>query len=586
MRSRRPAPRSPPSSDAGPATSSSRAAAPRPTTSRSRASRSRTRAAGTSSSRRSSTRRCSSRPRTSPACTASRSTRSTVDAGGLVHPEALARVIRPDTTLVSVQLANNEIGTVQPVAELAAIAHASGALDAHGCRAGGGLAPALARRARRRRALARRPQGRRTEGHRRARSCAAGSRSSRCCTAAARSAAGARAPRTWPAPWRSPPRSGSPRPSERMPRPASARSAPSSSRRVDDRRCPAPCSRATPCDRLPGTVSFVFPGTSGEAVLLELERDGVICSSGSACAAGSDEPSHVLTAIGVPAELAQTAVRFTLGAETTRRRRRGGRGSGRPGSVGGARYREAMTDPTAIPADDDADRGRRGAGRRRGGSRRGAPRGLASRRHADRRVRARSVVRGTDAVSMRSDRSHRIGNSASRRGLTLHSTHLPGAAVRRHRLDAISVTERAVPDLTAGRAPPHPRRARADAARPSHRRRGAATARATRASSGCCSPPPSSSSSTRRSWASRSPTSSPTSASRISAGAVAHHRVHAHDGGRDPDHGLPAAAVRDPPDLHRRDEPLLHRHAASPRSRPASRSCCSPASCRRAARPS
>ncbi|MDF2575681.1 MAG: cysteine desulfurase [Agromyces sp.] len=50
-----------------------------------------------------------------------------VDDHGLVHPEALARVIRPDTTLVSVQLANNEIGTVQPIAELAAIAHASGA---------------------------------------------------------------------------------------------------------------------------------------------------------------------------------------------------------------------------------------------------------------------------------------------------------------------------------------------------------------------------------------------------------------------------------------------------------------------------
>jgi cysteine desulfurase len=72
-----------------------------------------------------------------------------------------------------------------------------------------------------------------------------------------------------------------------------------------------------PARRLPGTVSFVFPGTSGEAVLLELERDGVICSSGSACAAGSDEPSHVLTAIGVPAELAHTAVRFTLGGEST-----------------------------------------------------------------------------------------------------------------------------------------------------------------------------------------------------------------------------------------------------------------------------
>ena len=117
--------------------------------------------------------------------------------------------------------------------------------------------------------------------------------------------------------------------------------------------CRAPCSPATPCGGCPGTVSFVFPGTSGEAVLLELERDGVICSSGSACAAGSDEPSHVLTAIGVPAELAQTAVRFTLGAETTADDDRGGRGSGRPGGVGGPRYREVMTDPTPIPADDD-----------------------------------------------------------------------------------------------------------------------------------------------------------------------------------------------------------------------------------------
>ncbi|HEY1106576.1 MAG TPA: cysteine desulfurase, partial [Agromyces sp.] len=59
------------------------------------------------------------------------------------------------------------------------------------------------------------------------------------------------------------------------------------------------------------------PGTSGEAVLLELERDGVVCSSGSACAAGRDDPSHVLTAMGVPAEIAQTAVRFTLGSATT-----------------------------------------------------------------------------------------------------------------------------------------------------------------------------------------------------------------------------------------------------------------------------
>ena len=55
----------------------------------------------------------------------------------------------------------------------------------------------------------------------------------------------------------------------------------------------------------------------GEAVLLDLERRGIICSSGSACAAGSDEPSHVLIAMGIPAELAQTAVRFTLSESTT-----------------------------------------------------------------------------------------------------------------------------------------------------------------------------------------------------------------------------------------------------------------------------
>ena len=64
--------------------------------------------------------------------------------------------------------------------------------------------------------------------------------------------------------------------------------------------------------RLPGTASFTFAGTSGEAILLELERRGVVSSSGSACAAGSDEPSHVLVAMGIPPEVAQTAVRFTF----------------------------------------------------------------------------------------------------------------------------------------------------------------------------------------------------------------------------------------------------------------------------------
>ena len=72
-----------------------------------------------------------------------------------------------------------------------------------------------------------------------------------------------------------------------------------------------------PTHRLPGNASFCFPGTSGEAVLLQLEERGFLCSSGSACAAGRDEPSQVLLAMGISPEIAQTAVRLTLSDEIT-----------------------------------------------------------------------------------------------------------------------------------------------------------------------------------------------------------------------------------------------------------------------------
>ena len=72
-----------------------------------------------------------------------------------------------------------------------------------------------------------------------------------------------------------------------------------------------------PVDRLPGSASFCFPGVAGETVLLELERRGIVCSSGSACAAGSSEPSAVLTALGIPADVALTAVRFSLQHDTS-----------------------------------------------------------------------------------------------------------------------------------------------------------------------------------------------------------------------------------------------------------------------------
>ena len=65
-------------------------------------------------------------------------------------------------------------------------------------------------------------------------------------------------------------------------------------------------------ERVPGIVSFVFPETGGETVLLELERRGVVCSSGSACAAGSTDASHVLLAIGYDEQTAHTAVRLSF----------------------------------------------------------------------------------------------------------------------------------------------------------------------------------------------------------------------------------------------------------------------------------
>lgn len=76
-----------------------------------------------------------------------------------------------------------------------------------------------------------------------------------------------------------------------------------------------PVARLTghPMHRLPGTASFTFAGVNGETVLLELERRGLVTSSGSACAAGSDEASHVLLALGVPPDQARTAVRVTFG---------------------------------------------------------------------------------------------------------------------------------------------------------------------------------------------------------------------------------------------------------------------------------
>lgn len=72
-----------------------------------------------------------------------------------------------------------------------------------------------------------------------------------------------------------------------------------------------------PVNRLPGTASFVFEAIEGEGLILRLDNAGVCGSTGSACSTGSLDPSHVLMAIGLPHEIAHGSLRLTLGEQNT-----------------------------------------------------------------------------------------------------------------------------------------------------------------------------------------------------------------------------------------------------------------------------
>jgi cysteine desulfurase len=71
--------------------------------------------------------------------------------------------------------------------------------------------------------------------------------------------------------------------------------------------------------RTPNTTNLVFPGIEGEALQIALDLKGLACSTGAACSSGAVEPSHVLTAIGLPPEEARASLRFSLGRHTTER---------------------------------------------------------------------------------------------------------------------------------------------------------------------------------------------------------------------------------------------------------------------------
>lgn len=74
---------------------------------------------------------------------------------------------------------------------------------------------------------------------------------------------------------------------------------------------------AAKAPRTPNTCNITFPGLEGEALIIALDLRGLACSTGAACSSGAVEPSHVLTAIGLTAPEARSSVRFSLGRHTT-----------------------------------------------------------------------------------------------------------------------------------------------------------------------------------------------------------------------------------------------------------------------------
>lgn len=238
-----------------------------------------------------------------------------VDRHGLVSTEALAAAIRPETAVVSIMYANNEIGTIQPIEALAAVAREHGVpFHTDAVQAAGWLpldvkalgVDALTMSGHKLGA----PKGSGvlfTKGRLRMEPLIHGGGQERARRSGTENVAGAVALST------------ALRLSAAEQPELVARVSPLRNQFIDQILATVPDALLTGhrSQRLPSVASFCFPGTSGESVLLELERLGVVCSSGSACAAGSDAPSPVLMALGIAPETAQTAVRFSFTSSVT-----------------------------------------------------------------------------------------------------------------------------------------------------------------------------------------------------------------------------------------------------------------------------
>jgi len=238
-----------------------------------------------------------------------------VDKYGQVDPEDVARAMRPDTVLVSIMYANNEIGTIQPVEEISKIAHAGGAyFHTDAVQAGGYLDLDVERLGADLLSLsAHKFHGPKGVGVLYVR----------------------------PNVPLLPQQHGG---SQEMRRRASTENVPgivglgAALTRAHQNlssdvqfvkglrdtlisgigeRIPGAHLMGHPEKRLPNNANFCIEGVEGETMLLKLDMRGIGASSGAACASGSTEPSHVLRAIGVPAELSKGSLRLTTGIDNT-----------------------------------------------------------------------------------------------------------------------------------------------------------------------------------------------------------------------------------------------------------------------------
>lgn len=239
-----------------------------------------------------------------------------VDENGLVRPEEVEAAIRPDTILISVMFANNEIGTIEPIKEIGRIAHEHGVLFHTDAVQAFGQVPIdvdelgidmLS------------ASGHKLNGPKgigflyirkgvKIRSFIHGGAQERKRRAGTENVPGI---------------IGLGKAVER----AVATMAERSAKEIELRdyligrvleEIPYCRLNGDPVDRLPNNANFSFEFIEGESLLIMLDIKGICASSGSACTSGSLDPSHVLLAIGLPHEIAHGSLRLTLGEETTR----------------------------------------------------------------------------------------------------------------------------------------------------------------------------------------------------------------------------------------------------------------------------